>query len=59
MDIEDNHEKNNEEENESNDEREEQDNTGKKIRKEVKEGDIIEKVIIKDRKSKIFFYCGI
>ena len=48
MDIEDNHEKNNEEENESNDESEEQDNTGKKIRKEVKEGDIIEKVIIKE-----------
>ena len=48
MDIEDNNEKNNDEENESNDESEEQDNTGKKIRKEVKEGDLIEKVIIKE-----------
>ena len=48
MDIDDNKEKNDEEENESNEESEEQDNIGKKIRKEVKEGDLIEKVIIKE-----------
>ena len=47
MDIEENNEKN-EEENESNEENEEQDDNGKKIRKEVKEGDLIEKVIIKE-----------
>ena len=48
MDIDDNNEKNDEEKNESNEESEEQDNIGKKIRKEVKEGDLIEKVIIKE-----------
>ena len=46
MDVDEDNEEENE--NESNEESEEEDNLGKKIKKEVKEGDLIEKVIIKE-----------